>query len=102
MSAALFPVWAYTDADTPEMLATIAALEQNWSRKGLLYWRRLECSDSRREGAFLAGTFWVAQYWIMRGELVRARRSGRMLGNMPQAFVHAAFIGAVVDLKAAG
>ena len=28
-------------------------------------------------------------------------KSGRMLGNFPQSFVHAAFIGAVVDLKAA-
>ncbi|MCT7374667.1 glycoside hydrolase family 15 protein [Chelativorans salis] len=123
VSAALFPVWAYTAPDTPEMLATMAALERDWSRKGLLYWRRLECSDSRKEGAFLAGTFWVAQYWIMRGDLERARRifdaglacandlglfaeegdpqTGRMLGNFPQAFAHAAFIGAVIDLKAA-
>lgn len=123
VSAALFPVWAYTAPDTPEMLATMAALEHEWSWNGLLYWRRLECSDSRQEGAFLAGTFWVAQYWIMRGEVERARgildaalacandlwlfaeegdpEAGRMLGNFPQAFVHSAFIGAVIDLKAA-
>jgi GH15 family glucan-1,4-alpha-glucosidase len=123
VSAALFPVWAYTEADSPEMLATMAALEKNWSWKGLLYWRRLECADSHREGAFLAGTFWVAQYWVMRGELERAQRiieaalacandlgllaeeadphAGRMIGNIPQAFVHAAFIGAAIDLKAA-
>ena len=123
VSAALFPVWAFTEADTPKMLATIAALEKNWSWQGLLYWRRLECVDSHKEGAFLAGTFWVAQYWVMRGDLQRARRiidaalacandlglfaeeadphTGRMLGNIPQAFVHAAFIGAVIDLKAA-
>jgi GH15 family glucan-1,4-alpha-glucosidase len=124
VSAALFPVWAYTDAGTPEMLATIAALEKNWSWEGLLYWRRLECAGSHEEGAFLAGTFWVAQYWVMRGNLERARRiidaaleysndvglfaeeaeprNGRMVGNIPQSFVHAAFIGAVIDLKAAG
>lgn len=123
VSAALFPIWAYTDPDTPEMLATIKVLEEAWSQDGLLYWRRLECSDSRKEGAFLAATFWVAQYWIMRGETYRARHildealeyandvglfaeeadpsTGAMLGNIPQAFVHAAFIGAVVDLKAA-
>jgi GH15 family glucan-1,4-alpha-glucosidase len=123
VSAVLFPVWAYTDPDTPEMLATIAALEKHWSWQGLLYWRRLECTDSRKEGAFLAGTFWVAQYWVMRGDLKRARRiidaalacandlglfaeeadprTGRMLGNIPQAFVHAALIGAAIDLKAA-
>lgn len=123
VSAALFPVWAYTDADTHEMRATMAALERDYSWQGLLYWRHLECSDSRKEGAFLAATFWVAQYWVMRGELIRARRildtaleyandvglfaeeadprSRRMLGNIPQAFVHAAFMGAVIDLKTA-
>jgi GH15 family glucan-1,4-alpha-glucosidase len=123
VTAALFPVWAYTQADSPEMLATMAVLERDWSWQGLLYWRRLENAASREEGAFLACTFWVAQYWVMRGELERARRildagleyandlgllaeeadphSGRMLGNIPQTFAHAAFIGAVVDLKAA-
>lgn len=91
--------------------------------EGLLYWRRLECADSRQEGAFLAGTFWVAQYWIERGDLERGRRiidaglayandlglfaegadphKELMLGNFPQSFVHAAFIGSVIDLKSA-
>lgn len=123
VSAALFPVWGYVAADAPEMAATIAALEREWSWQGLLYWRRLECADSRQEGAFLAGTFWVAQYWIERGDLDRGRRildaglayandlglfaegadprNELMLGNFPQSFVHAAFIGAVVDLKGA-
>ncbi len=123
MTAALFPVWDYSKPDTPEMLATIDSLEKNWSWKGLLYWRRLEGDDSRREGVFLAGAFWVAQYWVMRGDLERSRRiidaalayandlglfaeeadpiAGLMLGNIPQSFVHAAFVGAAIDLKAA-
>jgi len=122
VSAALFPVWAYTDPDTPEMRATMRALERDYAQ-GHLYRRHLECADSSKEGAFLAGTFWVAQYWVMRGELERARaileaglacandlglfaeeadpQTRGMLGNFPQTFVHAAFIGAVVDLKAA-
>lgn len=123
VSAALFPVWGYTDADTPEMRATMAVLERDHSWQGLLYWRHLECADARREGAFLAGTLWVAQYWVMRGELDRVRRildaalayandlglfaeeadsrTGTMLGNFPQAFVHASLIGVVTDLAAA-
>lgn len=123
LSAALFPVWGYTEADAPEMIATMSALEKHWSWRGLLYRRRLECADSREEGAFLAGTFWVAQYWVMRGDLARARRiidealgyandlglfseeadidAQCMLGNLPQAFAHAALIGAVIDLVAA-
>lgn len=123
VSAALIPIWGYTAADTPEMQATMAALERDYSWEGLLYWRHLEDTDSHEEGTFLAGTFWVAQYWIMRGDLRRAQRimdaglayandvgflseeahprSGRALGNIPQTFVHAALIGAVIDLKAA-
>lgn len=122
VSAALFPVWAYTDPDTPEMQATIRALERDYG-EGHLYRRHLERYDSAKEGAFLAGTFWVAQYWIMREDIERARaileaaleyandlglfaeeadsKTGQMLGNFPQTFVHAAFIGAVIDLKAA-
>ena len=123
VSAALIPIWGYTAADTPEMQATMAALERDYSWEGLLYWRHLEDTNSHEEGTFLAGTFWVAQYWVMRGDLQRARRimdaglayandvgllseeadprSGRALGNIPQTFVHAAFIGAAIDLKAA-
>lgn len=122
VSAALFPVWDYCPPDTPAMLATMACLEREHA-EGLLYRRRLECFDARREGAFLAGTLWVAQYWVTRGDLERAERilaaalgyandlglfaeeaapsTGEMLGNFPQAFVHAALVGLVVDLKAA-
>jgi GH15 family glucan-1,4-alpha-glucosidase len=122
VTAALFPVWAYTAPDTPEMLATMQALERDYAT-GHLYRRHLRSFDSQREGVFLAGTFWVAQYWIMRGDLQRAQaimdaglkyandlglfaeeadpKTGRMLGNFPQTFVHAAFVGAALDLKAA-
>ncbi|RJG07385.1 glycoside hydrolase family 15 protein [Noviherbaspirillum cavernae] len=120
VSAALFPVWGYTAADAPEMLATMRVLERDHS-DGRLYRRHLEEFDARKEGAFLAGTIWVAQYWVMRKDLPRARMlletalkyandlgffaeeadagSGRMLGNFPQTFVHAAFIGAVIDYR---
>jgi len=122
VSAALFPVWAYTDPDTPEMLATMKVLERDYAT-GYLYRRHLQDFDSQKEGAFLAGTFWVAQYWIMRQELQRAQaiidaalefandlglfaeeadpKTGEMLGNFPQTFVHASFIGTVIDLKTA-
>ncbi|WP_282025358.1 glycoside hydrolase family 15 protein [Limimaricola cinnabarinus] len=123
VTAALFPVWDYCAADTPEMIATMKALERDWSPDGRLYHRRLECDDGRREGVFIAAGFWVAQYWVMRGELERAQaiiaanvaqandlglfseeadpRSGEMLGNIPQAFAHAGLIGAVIDLNRA-
>ncbi|PSN80340.1 glycoside hydrolase family 15 protein [filamentous cyanobacterium CCP4] len=122
VTAALFPVWAYTAADSPEMVKTMQVLERDYAT-GHLYRRHLKTFDSQREGAFLAGTLWVAQYWIMRREFQRAKaiidaalefsndlglfaeeadaKTGAMLGNFPQTFVHAAFIGAAIDLKAA-
>ncbi|TDX28385.1 GH15 family glucan-1,4-alpha-glucosidase [Modicisalibacter xianhensis] len=120
VSAVLFPVWGFIEADAPAMIATIKVLERDYS-EGHLYWRHLECFDSRKEGAFLAGTIWVAQYWVMRQDLARAKsildaalaysndlglfaeeadpHTGKMQGNIPQAFVHAALIGAVIDYK---
>ncbi len=120
VTAALYPVWGYIAPDAPEMRATLHALERNHS-DGRLFWRHLREPDAGREGAFLAGTLWVAQYRVMCGELGRARTileavleyandlglfaeeagssAGEMLGNFPQAFVHAAFIGAVVDYR---
>jgi GH15 family glucan-1,4-alpha-glucosidase len=120
ISATLFPTWGYIEPDSPEMLATMRILERDYSQ-GNLYWRHLEDVGRFQEGAFLAGTIWVAQYWILRKDLERARQilktalsyandlgffaeeadpeSGHMLGNFPQTFVHAAFIGAVIDYK---
>lgn len=120
VSAVLLPTWGYCEADTPAMLATIELLERDYCRNDL-YWRHLEELERFSEGAFLAGTIWVAQYWIVRNDLHRARRildaalayandlgffaeeadpdSGKMLGNFPQTFVHASFIGAVIDYR---
>ncbi len=120
VTAALYPVWGFCAPDSPEMLATLAALEGKYCQDHL-YWRHLADGD-RREGAFLAGTLWVAQYWVMR-DPPRARvildavlayandlgllpemadpRTREPLGNGPQTFVHAALIGLVVDLAAA-
>lgn len=120
VSAVLFPTWGYTQADSPEMLATVRALERDYAR-GNLYWRHLEELGPFQEGAFLAGSIWVAQYWVLRKDLKRARDilaavldyatdlgflpeeadpiNGQLLGNFPQTFVHAAFIGAALDYQ---
>lgn len=106
------------------MLATLAALDRDCRVDGgTLYRRHLARADSGLEGAFLAGSLWVAQYWAMRGNTEQARRivdavlacgndlgllaeeadptGRRLLGNFPQAFVHAALIGVAIDLKGA-
>jgi GH15 family glucan-1,4-alpha-glucosidase len=120
ISAALLPVWGYTTPDDPAMDATIHELERKYCPGGNLYHRHLEKARAqRREGAFLAGTFWVAHYWVVRGDLGRASRmidaglshandlglfpeeidarSGRMLGNIPLGLVHASFLSVVAD-----
>ncbi|MBF8965484.1 glycoside hydrolase family 15 protein [Pontibacter sp. FD36] len=120
VSAALFPIWGFTEADTPQMLKTIEKLERDYCQNNL-YRRHLVEYDSQKEGAFLAGTCWVAQYWVMRqnqekfDEIMQAAlrfmndvgimpeegdpETGEWLGNVPQAFVHASLIGAVIDYK---
>lgn len=120
ISAVLFPLWDFVPADTPEMQKTIKHIETNYCKENL-YWRHLEDFDSKKEGAFLAATFWMAQYYVMLEDLERAKdiidaaleystdlgyfseevdpETGQLLGNFPQTFVHASFIGAVIDYK---
>ncbi|MCX2740327.1 glycoside hydrolase family 15 protein [Pontibacter anaerobius] len=120
VSAILFPIWAYTDADTPEVLKTIEVLERDHCHNNL-FRRHLVDTDAREEGAFLAGTLWVAQYWVMRKEWQKFKdtlhaalafmndvglmpeegdpETGEHLGNTPQTFVQASLIGAVIDYK---
>lgn len=102
------------------MLKTIEKLERDYGQNNL-YRRHLVEYDSQKEGAFLAGTCWVAQYWVMRQNREKVDKimhavlrfmndvgimpeegdpdSGEWLGNVPQAFVHASLIGAVIDYK---
>ena len=120
VSAILYPTWGFTDIDAPEVLATVKVLERDY-RKGDLYRRHLFDFDSKKEGAFLAASLWMAQYYVYRGNLDKARvilhevlkystdlgffseeadvEKERMIGNIPQTFVHASFIGTIIDLK---
>jgi GH15 family glucan-1,4-alpha-glucosidase len=122
VTAALFPVWLFIEASSPVMRKTIQLIEEN-HREGDLYHRTLENYDASKEGVFLAGCFWMVQYYIMTGEISKAEKiieaslnfsndlgyfaeegdikSGEMLGNFPQTFVHASFICAIIDLNKA-
>ncbi|MGI4865531.1 MAG: glycoside hydrolase family 15 protein [Janthinobacterium lividum] len=123
ITAVLFAHWTYCEFDSPAMLATIRELETHWYRENL-YWRRLEEFDSHQEGAFLAGTCWMAHYYAFAGQpdktqtildaVLRyqndlgffAEEAGldqgeQMLGNFPQTFVHSSFICAANGLKMA-
>ena len=120
ITAALFPEWDYCPADTPVMTNTIRELEAHFCENDLVY-RNLLLFDEKEEGAFLAASFWMAQYWIMRRDQAKSKRyidaalkyrndlglfaeeadpgSDAMLGNFPQSFVHASCIGAIIDFN---
>ena len=122
ISSVLFAVLGYTSPQSPEMCATIAALEERHGTNGL-YRRTLTEFDANKEGVFLAGCCWMAHYYITAGELEKAKdildklvccqndlgffseeadvHSGEMLGNFAQTFVHSSFIGAVHALSQA-
>lgn len=120
ITATLFPEWDYCAADTPEMVQTVKELEKDFSKNDLVY-RNLLLFDEKKEGTFLAANFWMAQYWIMRKNIEKSKRyidaalkyqndlglfaeeadpgSDTMLGNIPQSFVHASCIGAIIDFN---
>ncbi len=121
VTSAMFPLWTYCDPDSPEMLATVREIESKWSKNDL-YWRRLEEFDSTKEGAFLAGSCWMAHYYAVAGDLARSSRildavcqfqndlgffseeagldpEQPLLGNFPQSFVHSSFVCAANGYK---
>ena len=106
------------------MAATIAELELQYGLAGGLLHRHLQNRKATwKKGAFLADTFWVAHYWVTRGELKKAAEqierslaygndrgifpeeidpgTGEMLRNMPLGLVHGSFLAAMSDLHAA-
>jgi GH15 family glucan-1,4-alpha-glucosidase len=120
VTASLYPIWWYDDPDSYAMNQTIKRIEEEY-KEGELYYRRLELSDSKKEGVFLAACLWMAQYYVMVRNLDKAKRiidavlkfsndlgflpeegdveTGEMLGNIPQTFVHSSFIGVVLDYR---
>ncbi len=59
VTAALFPIWWYDEADSEAMKKTIDRIEAEY-KEGNLYHRRLEETDSSQEGVFLAASHWMA------------------------------------------
>jgi GH15 family glucan-1,4-alpha-glucosidase len=118
-SALLFPLVGFLPATDERMRGTLAAIERELCRDGLVY--RYTTTDAgsvdglpEGEGAFLACSFWLAANYALSGRLQEARelferllslrndlgllaeeydsRSGRQLGNYPQAFSHVPLI----------
>jgi GH15 family glucan-1,4-alpha-glucosidase len=124
-SLLLIPLVGFLPADDPRVRGTIRAIEE----KLLIdtaFVQRYEADDSgdglpRGEGAFLACSFWLVENYIQQGRYAEARRlferlvslsndvgllaeefdprSGRMLGNFPQAYSHVGLINCALSLS---
>ncbi|WP_207457473.1 glycoside hydrolase family 15 protein [Herbiconiux sp. SYSU D00978] len=116
----------FVDADDPRMLGTVAAIEKELMRDGLLErYRTEEGVDGLAGGEhpFLTCSFWLAEQYARSGRLDDARAlldrlaglatdlgllseeyavaEGRQAGNTPQALSHLALVRAVDALEAA-
>ncbi len=119
-STLLIPLLRFLPPGDPRVHATVEAIAADLTRHGLVLRYKVEETDdglSGEEGTFLICSFWLVSALSEIGERARARelcerllesagwldlfaeelepRSGRHLGNFPQAFTHLALINAV-------
>jgi len=122
-SVLLMPLVRFLPADDPRIRATVLAIADELTVDGLVLRYRVEETDdglAGEEGTFTICSFWLVSALCEIGEIERARalcekllgyssdlglyaeeidtRSGRHLGNFPQAFTHLALINAVMHV----
>jgi GH15 family glucan-1,4-alpha-glucosidase len=113
----------FVDGDDPRMLGTIAAIEEDLTRDGLVLRYRTESGVDGiggHEHPFLACSFWLVSAYAAAGRTADAHalfdrlvglvndvgllseeydpERGRMVGNFPQAFSHLALVQAAFAL----
>jgi len=122
-SLLLLPAIGFLPPDDPRILGTVAAVEQDLLRGGLVRRYRTESAPDglgTGEGVFLACSFWLADAMAMTGRreeavelfehLLELRNdlgllseeydpsARRLLGNFPQAFSHTALVNTAYTL----
>jgi GH15 family glucan-1,4-alpha-glucosidase len=120
----LLPAVGFLPASDPRIQGTIAAAEQHLMRGGfVLRHDPREPTEERPpiEGAFLACSLWLADAYVLAGEIAKAERlfdrvvavandlgllaeefdpdAQRQTGNFPQALTHIALINTVHNLR---
>jgi GH15 family glucan-1,4-alpha-glucosidase len=119
----LLPLVRFLPPEDPRVRATVLAIADELSVEGLILRYRVDQTDdgvAGEEGTFLSCSFWLVSALVEIGELERAcelcekllshasplgiyaeeldPRSGRHLGNFPQALTHLALVDAVVHV----
>ncbi|HLM25936.1 MAG TPA: glycoside hydrolase family 15 protein [Thermoleophilaceae bacterium] len=122
-SVLLMPLVRFMDPGDERIKKTVLAIADELSEDGMILRYRTEETDdglSGEEGTFAICSFWMVSALVEIGELDRGRdmcermlsyanslqlyaeeidaRSGRHLGNFPQAFTHLALINAVMHV----
>jgi GH15 family glucan-1,4-alpha-glucosidase len=122
-SVLLIPLVRFLPPNDPRVRATVLAISEELTVDGMvLRYKTSETDDglSGEEGTFTICSFWMVSALVEIGELDRGRelcekllsyasplqlyaeeidpRSGRHLGNFPQAFSHLALINAVMHV----
>jgi GH15 family glucan-1,4-alpha-glucosidase len=122
-SLLLMPLVGFLPADDARVRATVLAIADELTEDGLVLRYRVKETDdglAGEEGTFTICSFWLVSALAHIGEHTRARalaekllsfasplalyaeeidaRSGRHLGNFPQAFTHLALINAVMHV----
>jgi GH15 family glucan-1,4-alpha-glucosidase len=123
-SILLLPSVGFLPASDPRVLGTLAAIEKYMMRDGfVLRHDPREISDEKQpiEGAFLACSLWLADAYVLAGEIAKAQAlfdrvvavandlgllaeefdsgAGRQTGNFPQALTHIALINTAHNLS---
>ncbi len=122
-SLLLVPLFRFLPGDDPRVRATVLAIADELTEDGLVLRYRVKETDdglTGEEGTFTICSFWLVSALIEIGELTRAKqlcerllasasplglyaeeldaKTGRHLGNFPQAFTHLALINAVIHV----
>jgi GH15 family glucan-1,4-alpha-glucosidase len=123
-SILLLPAVGFLPASDPRVRGTLAAIEKYMMRDGfVLRHDPREISDERQpiEGAFLACSLWLADAYVLAGEIAKAQAlfdrvvavandlgllaeqydsgAGRQTGNFPQALTHIALVNTAHNLS---
>jgi GH15 family glucan-1,4-alpha-glucosidase len=122
-SLLVIPLVGFLPADDERVVGTVAAIERELYRDGLVYRYLTEDVDGlpAGEGAFLPCTFWLADNFVLQGRHEEARElferllslrndlglfaeewdpeTRRQLGNFPQAFTHVSLVSTAFNIE---